>query len=113
VKTETFRNAKRRIVIVHIPPFYSREKLDPARPGSHSLNEVNRLFMPVLNDADIDLMLCGHTHRHSFLDVKKEENNFPILINDNNSIIWVGSAADKVEAKIINEVGEETFNRVF
>lgn len=113
VQTEAFRNAKRRIVIVHIPPFYNRQKLDPARPGSHSLNEVNRLFMPVLNNAKIDLMLCGHTHRHSFLDIKEGENNFPILVNDNNSIIWVESSSDKVGVKVINEAGEETFNRVF
>lgn len=112
VKTKEFRNAKRRIVIVHIPPFYNREKL-PDRPGSHSLNEVNRLFMPILNNAKVDIMFCGHTHRHSFLDVKKGENNFPILINDNNSIIWVESTSADLKVKVTNKEGEETFNRTF
>jgi 3',5'-cyclic AMP phosphodiesterase CpdA len=112
VQTEAFRNAERRIVIVHIPPFYSRQELDPARPGSHSLNEVNRLFMPVLNSADVDLMLCGHTHRHSFLDIKEGENNFPILVNDNDSIIRVESSSGEIKVEVINEAGEETFNRV-
>lgn len=112
VKTKDFRNAKRRIVVMHIPPFYNRKEL-PDRPGSHSLNEVNRLFMPILNNAKIDFMVCGHTHRHAFLDTKKGENDFPLLINDNNSIVWFESTEKDVKVKVINEKGEETFNRVF
>lgn len=113
VQTAEFRNAKRRIVIMHIPPFSSSENPNPARPGSHSLNEVNRLFMPTLNDVNIDFMFCGHTHRHAFLNIEKGRNNFPFLINDNNSIIWVESSQEAIKVKVINEAGEETFNRVF
>lgn len=113
VKTKEFTDAKRRIVIIHIPPFRNREVHDPVRPGNHSLNEIKRLFMPILNNADVDVMFCGHIHRHSFLDVKKGENNFPILINDNKSIIWVESTAMDVKVTVTNESGEETFNRTF
>lgn len=111
VKNKQFRKAKRRIVIVHIPPFYNREKL-PERPGSHSLNEINRLFMPILNNAKVDIMFCGHTHQHAYLETMKGQNNFPILINDNNSIVWVESTAQELKVKVISENGEETFNRI-
>lgn len=116
VKTKEFRNAKRRIVIMHVQPFYDRpndEKTGLPRAGSHTPNEVNRLFMPTLNKANVDIMFCGHTHRHALYEAEKGKNNFPVLINDNNSIIWVQSEPKGVSVKIINQEGEVTLERFF
>lgn len=50
VRSEEFLTASARIVLLHIPP------MAEAWHGSVHLNE---LFVPVLNEAGIDLMLCG------------------------------------------------------
>jgi Icc-related predicted phosphoesterase len=76
VETKEFRDADVKVVFIHMPP---EEK------GWHGTSEIHRLFVPILNNAGIDLMLSGHRHSHSFIPKGKEGNGFPILINDNLS----------------------------
>lgn len=76
LKSEEFINAPFKVVICHIPPF----------GGWHGEDEILNKFVPLLNEAKIDLMLCGHLHRH----MKKEpEGNihFPILVNSNEAAV--------------------------
>jgi 2',3'-cyclic-nucleotide 2'-phosphodiesterase (5'-nucleotidase family) len=61
-----------------MPPYF------PGRSAWHGDSEVRDLFVPVLNDAGIDLMISGHTHRYAFIDKKSGENNFPIIVMNNN-----------------------------
>lgn len=74
VEAKEFKEAPVRIVVIHMPP---------AEKGWHGPSEVNRLFMPVLNNAGIDLMLCGHNHSHTYIEKGSANNKFPILINSN------------------------------
>ena len=61
VKSEEFRSAPVKIALLHIP-------FDKG-VGWYGNNELKRLLLPTLNEAGIDVMLCGHTHRYSFRDV--------------------------------------------
>ncbi len=76
VASDEFKQAPVKIVFMHMPP---------EERGWHGTLEVERLFMPVLNQAGIDLMLSGHIHKYSYIDKGKKNNNFPILINSN---VW-------------------------
>ncbi|SMO51825.1 Purple acid Phosphatase, N-terminal domain [Saccharicrinis carchari] len=76
VKQDVFRDASYRVVIVHMPPF----------GGWHGEEEVARKFVPVLNDAGIDVMLCGHLHRHVHKKAG-EGQKFPVIANSNKAII--------------------------
>ncbi len=78
IESETFKNAEHIIVFCHMPPFF------PDRSAWHGDMEVRKKFVPVLNNAGIDLMISGHTHRYAFIDKKPGENNFPILVMNNN-----------------------------
>ena len=76
VRSDEFRSASARIVLLHVPP----------TTGTwHGNVHLNELFMPVLNGAGIDLMLCGHEHRYSFHPAGERGAQFPIVINDNKS----------------------------
>lgn len=88
VHSPEFTSAPFRIVIMHIPP---------AGSTWHGTLDVTRKFVPVLNDADIDVMLCGHTHNYQFIDKNEEPSiHFPILINDDETSlnIKVGTRID-------------------
>lgn len=78
IESEKFKHADHIIVFNHIPPFF------PNRSAWHGDMEVREKFLPILNNAGIDLMICGHTHRYAFLDRKSGENNFPIIVMNNN-----------------------------
>lgn len=78
VDLEAFKSAPVKIVILHMPPAGDRNEW-------HGRKEISRLFMPVLNNAGIDLMLCGHLHKNVYTEKGKENNNFPILVNSNKT----------------------------
>lgn len=73
VQKPAFKNAKFRVVFVHIPPFYMS---NPVHASQHS----RALWGPILNAAKIDLMLCGHTHKHGVHPAVTGQHAFPIVI---------------------------------
>ena len=95
VASESFRNAAARIVFLHIP----------LGNGSwHGNLHLEELFLPILNEAGIDVMFSGHTHRYGFRE-PNEKVRFPILINDNQSYIRCNVTADKIKAEIVEPKG--------
>lgn len=75
LSSDEFKSAPVKIVFMHMPP---------AQRAWHGMMEVKRLFMPLLNEADVDLMLSGHIHKHSFIPSGEIGNSFPVLINSND-----------------------------
>ncbi|MDR1454943.1 MAG: metallophosphoesterase [Tannerella sp.] len=83
IRSESFRTAGYRLVIVHIPPDAG---------GWHGEREVQEKFLPALNGAGITAMFCGHTHRYSYLE-PGSLHDFPILINAPNTALEVRANA--------------------
>jgi len=78
VASEKFKTAEHVIVFLHMPPFF------PGRTPWHGDMEMREKITPVLNEAGIDLMISGHTHRYAFIDKNAEGNKFPIIVMNNN-----------------------------
>jgi predicted phosphodiesterase len=96
-ESEAFKDAPLKIVAIHIPAFTSTW---------YGTLQVQELFLPILNNAGIDLMFCGHTHLHSYLPKGGENNTFPILTNSNNEILDIKIKDEKINIKIINTQGK-------
>jgi acid phosphatase type 7 len=77
VISEKFKSAEHKIVFLHMPPFF------PGRTPWHGDMEMREKFFPILNEAGIDLMISGHTHRYAFVDKNSEGNKFPIIVMNN------------------------------
>lgn len=73
VETPAFRQAKFRVAFIHIPPYHMNEEI-------HASYHSRDLWVPMLNAAKIDLMLCGHTHRHGIHPAERGKHEFPIVI---------------------------------
>ncbi len=91
VRSKAFRGASHRIVVMHQPPM------------SRGPGLVRELFMPILEKAKIDLMLCGHTHRA----MSSEQWGFPVVVNDNHSASLVRVTREGITVRTTNEKGEE------
>jgi len=79
VKSRDYTEAKFRVVIAHMPP-------NPGRNLWHGQKEVLEKFVPVLNEANVDVMLCGHIHRY----LKTEPDaiiKFPIISNAHRTVL--------------------------
>lgn len=103
VQTDEFKSAKFRVVVVHIPPVGS---------DWHGPLDINRKILPVLNQAGISLMLCGHTHRYQLIEPNNEVK-FPILINSFNTALKIDADQQKITVERKNTKGKEVNRLVF
>lgn len=102
VSSKEFLEAERRIVFSHIPP---------DSKGWQGNRNVCELFVPVLNEAGIDLMICGHTHSYRLdtPDSGISPAEFPVLINPAAQRLEVTLAPDGVtELRIFDGNGAMT-----
>ena len=99
IQSEEFKQAPVKIVSIHVPAFTSTW---------HGTLHVEKVFIPILNQAGIDLMFCGHTHRHSYLPKGEKGNTFPILTNSNKEILEIQVKGEKISVKISNTQGKVT-----
>ena len=100
VKKKDFLEAKHRIVFAHIPPI-------GANSCCQAVLQTQREWIPILNLAGIDLLVCGHNHHLGFVPKKNETNEFPIVINGKNTIMEISiSPVNRIDYKILNENGE-------
>ena len=96
MRSEEFLTASARIVLLHIPP---------AAGAWHGSVHLNELFVPVLNEAGIDLMLCGHYHRYQWIDDRSRGADFPILINSNNDKTVVKADEKGIDIRVVDTAG--------
>ena len=96
LKSKEFVESPFKIVIVHMPPF----------GGWHGEDEIAKKFVPLLNEAGIDIMLCGHMHKYLY---QKQQDwiNFPVIVNSNNTVLKAVSDNQMLNIKIINDKGEQ------
>lgn len=95
IKSPEFTEAPFKVVVVHMPPF----------GGWHGEDEVLTKFVPILNEARVDLMLCGHLHKH----VNQQPGNginFQVLVNSNTAVVRAEATTTTLDLKVIGEKGE-------
>ncbi len=85
-----------RIVFLHIPPTTSTW---------HGDKHLQELFLPVLNDASVQLMISGHTHRYSLLE-PDARHNFPILVNSNQDCLVVKVSGGRINVSVLDKNGK-------
>ena len=92
--SDLYKNAPYKIAIIHMPPF----------GGWHGEKEVEDKFMPLLNEAGIDVMFCGHLHKYIRKDARGKQS-FPIIVNANNTVVKGFTNGEGLNVKIRNEKG--------
>ena len=108
IKSKRFRKCTNRIVLMHIPPFVTGDH----GSENHAENELVELFTPIFNKAKIDLVLSGHTHRHYSIE-PDGKRQFPIVINDNRSVMDLTSDKEGIGVTITEIDGNVTMNKKF
>lgn len=93
VKSSQFRQARFRVVIVHMP-------ILKAEKQNHAMTFLSENFGPVLREAGIDLMLSAHTHRNAYYDKDKTGYGYPLLVNSNNSFVEVNADSESIKAVV-------------
>ena len=97
VESDEFRNAPYKIVFCHMPP---------SERGWHGDREIDRLFVPLLDEAGIDLMISGHIHSYKFEDKGTAGRNFPLLCNPSQSRLDAQVSPNGIDIRIYDKSGE-------
>ena len=118
VKSKEFRRAKNRIVLLHIPPAVEAMKQQDEKAVKDMLEwhgnvHWGEILLPLLNKVGIDLMISAHQHSFHYFAPQKGVIEFPLVINDNHSAMYVSSNDDGISVKVTNKDGKELMNRTF
>ena len=94
VKSEEFINAKTRIVFCH---------MNPDDNGWYGQATISKYLVPILNEAGIDLMLCGHIHKFRYDKPGTTSADFPVICNPNLRLMEASVKADNIRLEFLDE----------
>ena len=98
VESDECKNAKYRIVVMHMPPIGGKNMW-------HGPKHAGECFFPVLNKANITVMLSGHTHKYSYNTPETTDAEFPILVNAHNTALKANVTKNGVTIDVIDMSG--------
>ncbi|MGN1215867.1 MAG: metallophosphoesterase [Candidatus Cryptobacteroides sp.] len=95
VSSEEFVSAPFRIVTCHMP----------STGDWHGDREIREKFIPILNEAGVDVMLSGHTHRRQ-RTAPGEAAAFPIVVNSNDDVLQCTVTEEELSLRIVSRDGK-------
>ncbi len=108
VKSAVFTRARFRVLIAHMPFFGSQR----TRVEGHGPADARLRWGAVLNTADLDLHIAGHTHRADWVEPATGVNRFPIAVGGgsargSNTLTRVNVSPDALEVVVTTDGGTE------
>lgn len=103
VKTKEYKKARHRIVICHFPMVMTRDQKDEGAWAGWQ-DAIDK-FLPILNDANVDLMVSGHTHRYMYHAPGTDGIRFPVLEQGYNSAARLDIRDGKISMKVVDTKG--------
>lgn len=97
VNSQEYKEAPFKIVVCHMPP----------ENGWHGSVDLLEKMVPILNENTPDAMICGHLHKH-YIREANSDIKFPVLINDNQSIIKAKVNPSSFSVKFLDRSGKQT-----
>ena len=109
MQTRAFKKAKFRVVMMHIPPFYSGDW--------HGTLHCRKLFSPLFDKYKIDLVISGHTHTYGIHKAVAGSHNYPIVIgggpgSGTRTLIKIKADQRNLTLQMLGDNGNEVGNYV-
>ena len=103
IRSKAYKSAKWRIVMNHFPPLSHMEGDNPER---HGIQDITDKFLPLYNQAKIDLMISGHTLAYEFMSPDKYDRlTFPVIVNSTESVARIDIDGRTLKAKVTDTGG--------
>ena len=107
MKDPLFSNAPVKVCLLHVP------MIDHPDQNDYLLQRwLNVHFVPMLNDAGIDLMIGADLHEFMYCDTGTMHNSFPILVNDDAHRLDCSYDSGQLTLTMFNSAGEAEFSTV-
>jgi predicted phosphodiesterase len=107
MQSRAFKKARFKVVLMHIPPFYSGDW--------HGTLHCRELFNPLFNRYRIDMCISGHTHKYGVHPPVQEQHHYPVIIGGGpkegtRTLIRLQADADNLRLIMIDDSGKEVGN---
>jgi Icc-related predicted phosphoesterase len=96
VESEECKSAKHRIVFLHMPPIDGHKMW-------HGTKHIREMYIPILNKANISVMLCGHVHKYSY---HTDQAEFPIVVNSFEDALKVKVDGEGIKVDVVDMAGK-------
>lgn len=103
INTDEYKTARYHIVISHFPMVMN--SMSKEEKMWYGWEDAINKFLPILNDADVDLLISGHTHRYYYHKIDSDNNKFPVLEQGANSAVRLDIADGDIKVKVIDKEG--------
>ena len=97
LQSDACREAPFKMVIMHVPL---------SNATWHGEVHARECFLPLLNQAGIDLMLCGHIHSYAYYPKGHQGADFPVLQNSNEESVRIKVDKTALDMQVLNRKGE-------
>ena len=102
-----FSKAPVKICMLHVP------MIDHPDQSDYLLQRwLNIHFLPILDDAGIDLMISADLHEFMYCEPGTMHNPFPILVNDDARRLDCSYESGQLSLTMFNASGEAEFSKV-
>jgi predicted phosphodiesterase len=98
IKSKEFRNAPFKVVLVHMPILKGEEM-------GHGMQFLSDHFGPVLEEAGIDLLIAGHTHRVASYKANESGFGYPVIVSSNNTFLEIEVKDNQLRATLKDSEG--------
>ncbi|MDI3318140.1 purple acid phosphatase family protein [Pinibacter soli] len=106
-QSRAFKKAPFKVVLMHIPPFYSGDW--------HGTMHCRELFNPLFNKHHIDMCISGHTHTYGVHAPEKGQHQYPVIIGGGpkegtRTLIKLQAEARNLRLTMLDDSGKEVGN---
>lgn len=106
VESEEYKSAKYRIVFIHMPIIGGKKLW-------HGPSHASECFLPILNKANVTVLLAGHTHRYAYHAPNTTDATFPILVNAHDNALKAKICKDGVMIEAVDMEGKVKHTHTF
>lgn len=99
-----YKEARYHIVISHFP-MVMNEQSRQENTWQGWQDAIDK-FLPILNGADVDLLVSGHTHRCEYYPAGSEGNGFPVLVQGFSNAVRLDLEAGNISFKVVTQDNE-------
>lgn len=110
LKSKDFKKARYRIVLSHFPLVMAEEW--QKENMWYGWKDACDKFLPVINKADVDLVVSGHTHRFFFHEAGEAGNRCPILEQGAMCATRLDLKDGKVQVKVVDADGKVLMDKI-
>lgn len=104
VNTKEYKKAKYRLVISHFP--MAMPEKDKKKGIWKGWQDTIDKFSLILNKADVDLLVAGHSHRFFYHEPGTENNSYPMLEQGGTCATRLDIADGRIRMKVIDKDGK-------